>query len=164
MKNIKVSLFFAISILLLLGGIGYVYQTPILVQQDCKSVALYRYHFAVYQIDRDSILDVDTYKKVYGWKHFLGLAPILCAEQIEYDQCVVEEKRAALNAEQEKQQWSLVRDNLYINPQRELALKFPYANRCSIFLSEHVLPSKACRLWVSVFIDIWVLVVKMGLL
>ncbi|MFW2103687.1 hypothetical protein [Acinetobacter guillouiae] len=62
-------------ILLLLGGIGYVYQTPIHVQQDCKSVALYRYHFGVYQIDRDSILDVDTYKKVYGWKHFLGLAP-----------------------------------------------------------------------------------------
>ena len=143
MKNIKVSLFFAISILLLLGGIGYVYQTPILVQQDCKSVALYRYHFGVYQIDRDSILGVATYKKVYGWKHFLGLAPILCAEQIEYDQCVVEEKRAALNAEQEKQQWTLVRDNLYINPQRELALKFPYANRCSIFLSEHVLPSKS---------------------
>lgn len=45
MKNIKICLFFAICILLLLGGIGYVYQMPILVQQDCKSVALYRYHF-----------------------------------------------------------------------------------------------------------------------
>ncbi len=104
MRNIKRWMPIAIFILLLVGGISYVYQTPFLVKQDCKSVALYRYHFGIYQIDRDPILGFDRYKKVYGWKQFLGIAAILCAEQIEYDKCASEEKQAALNAEQENKQ------------------------------------------------------------
>lgn len=147
MRNIKRWMPIAIFILLLVGGISYVYQTPFLVKQDCKSVALYRYHFGIYQIDRDPILGFDRYKKVYGWKQFLGIAAILCAEQIEYDKCASEEKQAALNAEQENKQWVHVRDNLYINAHHQLALKFPYANRCSHLFSEHVQPSKSLSMF-----------------
>ncbi len=127
------------TILLLVAGMNYVYQTPLLTQHACTNKPLYRYHFGVYQIDQAFISGAHSYKQIYGWKHFLGFDPVLCAEQIEYDQCVMQEKQAALKkTTQENQQWQRIRDNLYINAQHQLALKLPYANRCSMFLSDNI--------------------------
>lgn len=51
----------------------------------------------------------------------------------------MQEKQAALKkTAQENQQWQRIRDNLYINAQHQLALKLPYANRCSMFLSDNI--------------------------
>lgn len=137
LKITKILATFSILLLILLGGLYYVYSTAMVVKQDCKGEHLYRYHFGIYRI-YTQINDKKVYQPVYGWRHFLGLEPIACYEQIEYNQCVKTEKANQLQAEKDNKQWTQVRDNLYINAKQQLALKFPYANRCSMFSSEHV--------------------------
>lgn len=137
LKITKILITLSLLLLILSGGLYYVYSTAILVKQECQNQPLYRYHFGIYRIYTE-LNDKKVYQPIYGWRHFLGLEPIACYEQIEYKQCVKTEKANQVQAEKENKQWTLVRDNLYINSKQQLALKFPYASRCSMFLSEHI--------------------------
>lgn len=127
------------TILLLVAGMNYVYQAPLLTQHACTNKPLYRYHFGVYQIDQAFISGAHSYKQIYGWKHFLGFDPVLCAEQIEYDQCVMQEKQAALKKQHRKINSGNAYGIICISMSNiNWFLKLPYANRCSMFLSDNI--------------------------
>ena len=161
MKYLQSGFIFGIVLFLGLCALYYGYHTPFLVKLDCQNQTLYRYHFGIYQLNNDDLKEtlpsfplddqgaihrIEQQEqenawarhKVYGWQHFLGLAPMQCYNQIEYDQCVAQEKATQSEVERERKQWIFVRDNLYINANKQLALKFPYANHCSMMMSEDV--------------------------
>lgn len=108
--------------LLLISFFGFNYFVPIGYRNYCKDKNVFRYQFAIYQLD--TTFTKNEPKKIGGLKEYFGLAKADCLDSIEIKHDL--NLKAFLDSANKTEDWKLLKCGLYINNKGELGFKNYY--------------------------------------